>query len=48
MAKFELNIGNLNFEFTEKLGEMIRIEKIIMTNNIIDNRRKKIKPLVIY
>ncbi len=39
MAKFELNIGNLNFEFTEKLGEMIRIEKIIMTNNIIEGKK---------
>ncbi|MCJ0942378.1 hypothetical protein [Mammaliicoccus sciuri] len=39
MAKFEFDIGNLNFDFTEKLGEMVRVEKIIMTNNIIDGKK---------
>nr|WP_315293519.1 hypothetical protein [Mammaliicoccus lentus] len=40
MAKFENEIGNLNFEFTEKLGEMVRIEKIIMTNEIIEGKKQ--------
>lgn len=40
MAKFEFDIGNLNFEFTEKLGEMVRVEKIIMTNSIIQGKKQ--------
>lgn len=31
----------LNFEFTEKLGEMVRVEKIIMTDNIIKGKTSK-------
>lgn len=40
MAKFEFDIGNLNFKFTEKLGEMVRVEKIIMTNEIIEGKKQ--------
>ncbi|RTX74378.1 hypothetical protein CD117_02940 [Mammaliicoccus sciuri] len=40
MANFELDIGKLNFKFTEKLGEMVRVEKIIMTNNIIEGKKQ--------
>ncbi|WP_347285845.1 hypothetical protein [Mammaliicoccus sciuri] len=38
MAKFERDIGSLNVRYTEKLGEMVRVEKIIMTNSIIQGK----------
>ncbi|WP_239740057.1 hypothetical protein [Mammaliicoccus sp. P-M59] len=40
MDEFEQDIGNLNFKFTEKLGEMVRVEKIIMTNEIIEGKKQ--------